>query len=817
MADGLLIQIGADVSGALRDIPKVGKSLAQVEDQFADLVKSTGDFGKAIDELGKDGALSINFLQTQINDFKQAMGAATNPEDVKKFGAALQILQVKQQELVNSGLQLSQQHASQSVGIQRLSSSVLGLSRDFAILPPELAQFTHGFDQIFQSFERTTHGSETTGEAVKKFAGVLGQVGLGLAIGLVVGLLADFVKGLLESDSALEIASTHGQEFADTIASIDKSIEQSKDNLKFLGQLRDLKIDINVGKGFEGDVIKATGGLGDLQKQAATLDDELERIGKTSAESFKDFADNASSALKVTAFTANAFQKLNSLSKKQLEDASKSDKEFIKNIEENQKEREKIEKEITENQDKQTLLRNKLDLLEVDEKRKNNKSLEGLFESRAAIIDEFTKKFAGIGDPFPKFLSDKLPLGKVNDKLLRQGLESSFKLFSKAFEDLANKQKIDPATIPIEIKFKPEIIGKSDLVRQIEETFGELAKPVQDAINKGIFTIPIEFTVPPEGNGKALQHTIELRDQFLKEIEGLTGQKNAILTINAEFLAHIDETKLRDTIDRIRKEIELFGGDPVKVTPNLEVVVDAEKIVGQLSVELRNSLKTLVEESFGNIGNLIGDALSNVDLGNGFKQFATILSNSLANIGKAMIAAGAKILVAKAALGKLFQNPAFSIAAGVALIALSRIIANNINSTQAREKGGPVQEGFNYVVNERGQEAFRKNTGEIEMIPGGMQMFRPKVSGSVIPASLAKAMASQFRIPKLAGGGIVTSPTFALIGEGLNPEVVMPLSELPSMLGLRNSPASNRLTTKLRGKDIYLSQSRQGRSNGRLA
>jgi hypothetical protein len=39
----------------------------------------------------------------------------------------------------------------------------------------------------------------------------------------------------------------------------------------------------------------------------------------------------------------------------------------------------------------------------------------------------------------------------------------------------------------------------------------------------------------------------------------------------------------------------------------------------------------------------------------------------------------------------------------------------------------------------------------------------------------------QVKIPRLAEGGIVTGPTLAMIGEGREPEAVIPLSKLGSM------------------------------------
>ena len=68
-------------------------------------------------------------------------------------------------------------------------------------------------------------------------------------------------------------------------------------------------------------------------------------------------------------------------------------------------------------------------------------------------------------------------------------------------------------------------------------------------------------------------------------------------------------------------------------------------------------------------------------------------------------------------------------------------------------------------------------------------------------------------IPGLAEGGLVTSPTTALIGEGVgttasNPEVVAPLDKLKSMMGGGNQNIT--VTGKLIGNDIFLSNSKAG-------
>lgn len=819
MADGLVIQIGADVSGALQNIPKVGKSLAQVETQFASLIDKGEDFGKAIDELAKDGALSINFLQKQMNDFRDAMANATNPDDIVKFGAALQILKIKQQQLINSGLpehidQISHSAGSGTVATQRLSSSILGLSNHIGVLPPELQGLAHGFDQLIQSFESITHGTDSAGDKVSKFAGVLGQVGLGLAISVAIGLLVDFVKELFSTDAALEQVTQRGSEMALAFDKINKSVSDNKEALGFIQSLSDTFANVRLGSGFDTDLVKLQGHLATLKEGFTKLGTSLTSATQLFESEFGRMLGNVSEE---TADIIRKFGTLSNIPEAVIKNLPDVDKGLIENAQKAFEKRLKSQEDFNKNFEEQLNVEAQIRELRANKEREDNKKLQALLDSRAAIIDEFTKKFAAIKDPFPKFLSDNLPLGKVNDKLLRAGLESTFKLFDDAFRDLADIHKVNPATIPVEIKFKPEIVGKTDLVRQIEESFGDLNKDVQSAINKGIFEVPVEFKVAPEGNGKALK---ELEDRFLqlgKDVEQFTGQHKAILNFNFD-INKLDTSKVEDLVKSVQDEVQRFAsGTPLKVSIDANFQVHAKVDLDRLAQDLNRQVNDILVDTLTNIAVTVGESIGNIlsntgTLEDGFRAIFVVIGSGLEKLGAALIKTGLLATGIKTALDKLAISPALSIALGVAMVALGKALSN---SFQAREKGGPVAGGQPYLVNEKGQEAFRSNTGAIEMIPGGMQMFRPKVSGTIIPASLAKTIANQFKIPKLAGGGIVNTPTFALIGES-GPEFVAPISQLPALIGGNQPQQNNRLTTKLRGKDIYLSQSRQGRSNIRL-
>jgi len=65
-------------------------------------------------------------------------------------------------------------------------------------------------------------------------------------------------------------------------------------------------------------------------------------------------------------------------------------------------------------------------------------------------------------------------------------------------------------------------------------------------------------------------------------------------------------------------------------------------------------------------------------------------------------------------------------------------------------------------------------------------------------------------VPMLASGGIVTSPTLAMIGEGGGPEAVIPLDRLNSFAG-----GNINVTGRIQGQDILLSQERASRIRSR--
>jgi DNA-binding transcriptional MerR regulator len=77
----------------------------------------------------------------------------------------------------------------------------------------------------------------------------------------------------------------------------------------------------------------------------------------------------------------------------------------------------------------------------------------------------------------------------------------------------------------------------------------------------------------------------------------------------------------------------------------------------------------------------------------------------------------------------------------------------------------------------------------------------------------AVAASSGINIPFLAEGGVVTSPTLAMIGEGGESEAVIPLSKLPQIAGA--SGGAVEVYGRLSGQDILLSSEKAGRTRSR--
>jgi hypothetical protein len=192
---------------------------------------------------------------------------------------------------------------------------------------------------------------------------------------------------------------------------------------------------------------------------------------------------------------------------------------------------------------------------------------------------------------------------------------------------------------------------------------------------------------------------------------------------------------------------------PIPIDP--QIIIRAEKL--QSAVDNVNSIiKQAINDSFANIGEVLGTALAGGDIQKGMQAFVGIIGNALQAIGKQLIVVSGIAETVQVSLGQLFTNPGLALAAGVALVA----------------------------------------------------------AGAALKKTLSKGVTG------FAEGGLVFGPTMGLVGEGRgttrsNPEVIAPLDKLQAMLGNMGGGKPQLLFAKIKGNDILLSNNRTNKYNRR--
>ena len=194
--------------------------------------------------------------------------------------------------------------------------------------------------------------------------------------------------------------------------------------------------------------------------------------------------------------------------------------------------------------------------------------------------------------------------------------------------------------------------------------------------------------------------------------------------------------------------IAVYGDELEKLRYKLEALGDDFDATAR-------QISGIVSGMLGDALAALGENLGNVLAGGEFDPFGAfldILANGLSAIGKALIAYG----VAMDAFKKAFSNPYAAIAAGVALIAAGAFLKAKVGS-----------------------------------------MSQPAPSGD--------------GVQKFANGGIISGPTYGLMGEypgaKSNPEIVAPLDKLKDMIG---SQGGGQFV--LKGQDLVLALNRSEKS-----
>lgn len=235
--------------------------------------------------------------------------------------------------------------------------------------------------------------------------------------------------------------------------------------------------------------------------------------------------------------------------------------------------------------------------------------------------------------------------------------------------------KLPEPTLPI-------FINERGVIRQITRAFDGAIKVVQTKEIRIPVVTDADIKIA-ENLAKEVELSKSIIDNFFA---GIASERNIPVTIDADF------SLLKNNIDLINKKLDLkarfneLGSAATKAFNKIDFsnlergVFKAENLIKSfenIQKAIDEALTNISIEGFSNIGKSIGEALAGGDITNGFKAFASIVSQALISLGEQMIALSPVIAALKAAIKSL--NPAVLLPAGIALVAIGQALRASVN------------------------------------------------------------------------------------------------------------------------------------------
>jgi hypothetical protein len=419
-----------------------------------------------------------------------------------------------------------------------------------------------------------------------------------------------------------------------------------------------------------------------------------------------------------------------------------------------------------------------------------NKSVR-LLKENAEAQAKINKKAA----PYVKILEDtaiaEIELEKFRAKAAK-GKTSVGTLEDPNIKLLQAKQKYYKDDLLMSASFEQEILGKQrDLAvkqAELEKKNGTYIQTIRDTYNQLILNSQAETgrKIIEEQHKLGVEENKE-HEKIVKEQEKRDKEAYALLVANKnrELQNTLDAIKIEsDAKQRLhKKSASLTQQDLMDekeallevaaagfyTAEQFDKIVDAmvrvdAKIKGSATVweettrAMDNTIKSFITDSLFALGESIGKVFAgeNVDA---IDVFGTLIADALQSLGKQLIAFG----VAKLAAWEALKNPtpagaALAVAAGIAAVAAGAALKSSLTNAKSTESN------------------FSR----------GKNSNMPR---------------------KFADGGIISGPTYGLMGEypgaKSNPEVVAPLDKLKDMIG-----GGGAGTFMLRGQDLLLSVNR---------
>ncbi len=700
MAEQLEIIIGANVDDAKAGI----NSLSQTLDSFA-----------------KQGKLSIGILEKTLEDLRAQIKITTNPADAQKLGEAFRQVQLRINSLkLEGGLSaqlggISRATRTAHADLEQMSQSIRGLATGSERGVDALGNLVFTFERL----------SGITGGAGAAFSALgetlLGPAGLILAVTTLLPIITSFVEDLFNSEDAAQANQKAFDDLNATLNDSKKAFASLQTEVKFLDQVGPINLDIQFGKGFQTDIL-------DLNARVLELNNEILAQQKV-------FAD--ARAARAAADKALSDAEINS-GKKVIEEKKKQAAEAVK-VEED------ANKELTDLENERSVLFRKTQQTRTNEQRAADKQRA---DDAKAAASELNRTLIALAKEAEKAFDVPLRLKFDSTDLDVEKLRKARDILA-GIQDFTIKARVD-IVLP-EIKELPK--------EQVDKFFMEVPGSLQDAINKGLIESEgRELKIDTSPFSKEIQAEIDKFNQAglkipvtfdLKDADLLQKLREAfkIETIKASF--KFDSSNIQKSLDDVSKLIlndkELqdalklaltVHADPVEFAKaindiknslskvdikKLDIALEAGdiKVVGllQKSAQLTDQVNKAIDDALQNVsteglaalGQTLGDALSGGDIGKGFENFAKALGSAVEALGKQIIALGVATALAKSALKSL--NPAITIAAGIALVAIGEALKNLLGGgLQGFEKGGRPPAGEWVIVGEKGPELFKTDS-----------------------------------------------------------------------------------------------------------
>lgn len=750
-------------------------------------VNKIGAFGQAFAQVIKP----VDQLQQEIAQLQAALGKTTEPKMLRLYTDRIAQLQTQINNLKVFGAENQLKKLDKAAGqagnaLGRISrptneanNALINVGRVFQDLPFGIIGVANNINPLLESFQRLKTSSTTTGGVIKALgASLIGGGGLGLAVSLIT--------------SALTFASIGFQAFSRGAGDAKKSVE---DAISIFPKFKDAIADAASAE-FANNVAP-------LEKYIIALKDtEVPLRQRTLA--LQNYNKVASEGNKISEADINNIDKINAAINRQI--SLLQQRALIKGAED------QIAKLIQQNAKSLFIIDNAIDNIE----RKREKAAQ---IAKTNPLDLFSSSSS---EDVKNFTNEIFKVKKATDALGSAktfGLLDSIESGKGAIQDLFD-------FINRRIKEGAQFGDVFDPVKQpkLKEAFVAFKRQYDDFRQRveTIPFVPIPFSLelqPLADASKLALKFSSVKEELDRKLKQFALKTSTVPTlIKQQIQLDLNLIRPPQVREDIEADIRSQFASPMIITFGVEarpeIKVDTKNIQRTLNQSIAQAFNQFGIESIETIGNTLGETLGDVfsgkGIGDGFKNLVSGLADNLERLGKNLVKAGAIAIIAKKAIASLFSNPYVSIAAGIALVAAARVIKNSFSG--AREQGGPVSRANKYLVNEKEEEYFQSGN-TLQKIKGGPQIFTPKTSGKVLTKFQAINFANKMNIPKLAGGGVINSATFSLLGEN-GPEFVAPLATLPKLIAGMLQPQTA-VVPVLRGKDISLQQARQSRYNNR--